>query len=80
MRGVISAPRNIITGAFNIRFAFQKDVELTRDDVIVMPIEGDALGHVKDTFGESRLMAVRCAKDMVAGSECMPRVAIDTER
>ena len=51
MRGVISAPRNIITGAFNIRFAFQREVDLRRDDVVVMPIEGDPLGHAKDTFG-----------------------------
>ena len=53
MRGVISAPPKVITGAFNIRFAFPKDVALTQSDIIVMPIEGDALGHVKDTFGGS---------------------------
>ena len=53
MRGVISAPRGVIQGAFNIRFAFQEDIDLTADDVIVMPIEGDALGHAKDTFGGS---------------------------
>lgn len=51
MRGVISTPRGVITGAFNIRFAFQQDVDLTADDVVVMQIEGDALGHPKDTFG-----------------------------
>ena len=47
------APKKVITGAFNIRFAFPKDVALTQSDIIVMPIEGDALGHVKDTFGGS---------------------------
>ena len=53
MRGVITAPRQIITGAFNILFDFIRPIELTRADIIVETLEGDALGHTKDTFGGS---------------------------
>lgn len=53
MRGTISAPRGIITGAFNIRFGFIRPIELTAADVTVEVLEGDALGHTKDTFGGS---------------------------
>ena len=53
MKGVISAPRGIITGAFNIRFGFIRPIELTAADVTVETLEGDALGHTKDAFGGS---------------------------
>lgn len=53
MRGVISVPRNIITGAFNIRFDFIRAIELTAADITVETLEGDALGHTKDSFGGS---------------------------
>ena len=51
IKGVISAPRKIITGAFNVRFTFQREIELTAADVVVDTLEGDALGHTKDSFG-----------------------------
>lgn len=51
MRGVITAPKKIITGAFTVLFAFIRELELTADDVVVETLEGDALGHHKDTFG-----------------------------
>ena len=51
MRGVISVPKGIITGAFNIRLTFIKETELTAADIVVETIEGDALGHTKDNFG-----------------------------
>ena len=53
MRGVITAPREIITGAFNVRFDFIRPIELTAADVVVETLEGDALGHSKDSFGGS---------------------------
>ena len=53
IKGVISAPRKIITGAFNVRFTFQREIELTVADVVVNTLEGDALGHTKDSFGGS---------------------------
>lgn len=51
MRGVISVPKGIITGAFNIRLTFIRETELTAADIVVETIEGDALGHTKDNFG-----------------------------
>jgi len=53
MRCVITAPTKVITGAFNIRFAFPEPLELTQADVVVETLEGDALGHSKDCFGGS---------------------------
>lgn len=53
MRGTIKAPRKIITGAFNIILTFQREVELTIDDIVVELIEGDPLGNIKDSFGGS---------------------------
>ena len=53
MQGVISAPKGIITGAFNIRLAFIREIELTAADIHVETLEGHALGHPKDTFGGS---------------------------
>ena len=50
IRGVITAPQGIITGAFNIRFGFIRPIELTAADITVETLEGDALGHTKDTF------------------------------
>lgn len=51
MRGVISVPSGIITGAFNIRLTFIREIELTADAIHVETLEGDALGHEKDNFG-----------------------------
>lgn len=53
MEGVIAAPRKIITGAFSVLFTFVRGVDLTRDGVQVETLEGDALGHPKDSFGGS---------------------------
>lgn len=53
MKGVITAPKQIITGAFNIRFGFIRPIELTAADITVETLEGDALGHTKDSFGGS---------------------------
>lgn len=51
MRGVITAPEKIITGAFTLLFSFPSDIPLTRADIEVETIEGHALGHAKDSFG-----------------------------
>lgn len=53
MRGVITAPRSIITGAFNVRFDFIRPIELLHSDVRVETLQGDALGNPKDSFGGS---------------------------
>ena len=53
MQGIITAPTQIITGAFNIRFGFIRPIELTAADVVVETLAGDALGHPKDSFGGS---------------------------
>ena len=53
MKGIITAPRKIITGAFTMLFTFIRALELTADDVVVETLEGDALGHTKDSFGGS---------------------------
>ena len=51
MRGVMTAPKKVMTGAFTLRFSFPMDVDLTVDDILVETIEGDTLGHSKDNFG-----------------------------
>lgn len=53
MRGVITAPKKVITGAFTLLFSFPSDMVLTAADIQVETIEGDALGHAKDNFGGS---------------------------
>ena len=53
MRGVITDPKRIITGAFTLLFSFWRDVDLTMADIRVETLEGDALGHSKDNFGGS---------------------------
>ena len=53
MRGVITAPTQIITGGFTLLFSFPMDVELRRTDMLVETLEGDALGCEKDAFGGS---------------------------
>lgn len=50
MKGIIVAPKKIITGAFNIRLEFIRPIELSSDDVRVETLEGAALGHTKDRF------------------------------
>ena len=61
IRGVITAPTKIITGAFTLRFSFWRDVELTMADVRVETLEGDALGHSKDCFsGSGSNYYIRC--------------------
>ena len=53
MIGVISVPGDIITGAFNVLFAFEANVNLIIDDIVFRTLEGDALGHTKDRLGGS---------------------------
>lgn len=53
MKGVITAPKGIIIGAFNIRFDFIRPIVLTAADITVETLAGDALGHTKDSFGGS---------------------------
>lgn len=53
MRGVITAPKRVVTGAFTLLFSFPSDTPLTPADIKVETIEGDALGHTKDSFGGS---------------------------
>ena len=53
MKGVITVPKQIITGAFNVRFDFIRPIDLMAADVTVETLEGDALGHEKDSFGGS---------------------------
>lgn len=50
MRGVITAPKKIITGAFTLLFSFPMDIDLSADHIHVETIDGDALGHPKDNF------------------------------
>ena len=40
MRGVITAPTKVISGAFTVLFSFPMDVELTVDDVQVETLLG----------------------------------------
>ena len=51
MNGVITVPKQTITGAFTVLMTFIRDIELTVDDVVITTLEGDALGHAKDHFG-----------------------------
>lgn len=53
MKGVIKAPKQVITGAFTMLFSFIRPIEFTAADVHVETIEGDALGCPKDSFGGS---------------------------
>ena len=53
MRGVITAPKKVVTGAFTLLFSFPSDIDLTPADIQVETIEGHALGHAKDNFGGS---------------------------
>ena len=53
IRGVITAPTKVITGAFTIRFSFWREIDLTMTDIRVETLEGDALGHSKDCFSGS---------------------------
>lgn len=48
MRGVITAPTTVITGAFNVRFSFPQNVDFTADNFHVETLSGDALGDVRD--------------------------------
>ena len=52
MRAVISVPKKIITGAFNIRVSLPKDVtDFTAAHLLIETVSGDGLGHAKDAFG-----------------------------
>ena len=48
VRCVISAPKKIITGAFNILFSFSEDVDFTTDDFRIETLSGDPLGDPRD--------------------------------
>lgn len=49
--GSIEVSQKVITGAFTILFTFQRDIDFTMDDIVVETLEGDSLGHAKDSFG-----------------------------
>ena len=53
IRGVIIAPKKVITGAFTLRFSFWREIEFSMADIRVETLEGDALGHSKDCFSGS---------------------------
>ena len=53
MIGVITVPQKIITGAFTILISSTGHIELTAADIDVETLEGDPLGHDKDSFGGS---------------------------
>ena len=48
VRCVISAPKKIITGAFNILFSFSEDVDFTTDNFRIEMLSGDPLGDPRD--------------------------------
>ena len=50
MKGVITVPKKVITGAFTILLTLIREIELTAADVHVETLEGDGLGHTKDSF------------------------------
>ena len=51
MQGIITVSQEIITGAFVITFSFVREIGFMMDDVRITTLEGDALGHTKDSFG-----------------------------
>lgn len=53
MKGIITVPKKVITGAFTMLLTFIRELELTAADVHVETLEGDPLGHAKDSFGGS---------------------------
>ena len=53
MKGVITAPKDVITGAFTLRFAFWREIALTMADIRIETLEGHALGSPKDCFAGS---------------------------
>ena len=77
MKGVITVPQNIITGAFTILMTFIRPIELTAADVVTTTLAGDALGHTKDSFGGSGasyhrlcyLPDARCGKSRISISK-----------
>ena len=53
MKGIITAPEGPITGAFTLRFAFWREIELSMADIHVETLEGHALGSMKDSLSGS---------------------------
>ena len=53
MKGIITAPKKVITGAFTLQFSFWREIELSMADIRVETLEGDTLGHSKDCFSGS---------------------------
>ena len=52
MLGTIFVKDGILTGAFPVLFSFNRQIpDFSRDDIEIKTLEGDALGHTKDTFG-----------------------------
>ena len=52
MLGTIFVKDGILTGAFSVLFSFnQRNPDFSRDAIEIKTLEGDALGHTKDTFG-----------------------------
>ena len=45
IRSVITVPKGVITGAFNILFSFAEDVDLRVENFRIETLSGDPLGH-----------------------------------
>ena len=61
MRCVITAPQKVITGTFNILFAFPQEVYLTRKDFRIDRVSGDPLGDPRDCLmGEGKHWMCQC--------------------
>ena len=54
MRGNISVPEGVISGAFNVHIAFEKPVTgFSKSNIRVETLSGQPLGHPSDRFGGS---------------------------
>ena len=52
MRGNITVPKGIISGAFNIRVSLPKPVQwFSLSNILIETVAGQALGHPSDRFG-----------------------------
>ena len=50
IKGVISVPKKVITGAFNILFSFSDAVDFTVDNFSIQTLSGDRLGDPRDNL------------------------------
>ena len=53
VKGVISALDRVITGSFNVRFAFAESVDFSEDSIVFETLEGDALNVSRNHFSGS---------------------------